>query len=79
MEQFHVTRVVAVLGVSLANLGISIGPVVGAPLSETFGRKPVYIVSMAGFVAFSAASGAARNISSASCLGIAKLLHRSQR
>ncbi|CEH14865.1 Synaptic vesicle transporter SVOP and related transporters (major facilitator superfamily) [Ceraceosorus bombacis] len=62
IEEFQVTRVVAVLGVSLANLGISIGPVIGAPLSETFGRKPVYLVSMAGFVAFSAASGGARNI-----------------
>ncbi|TQV95178.1 bicyclomycin resistance protein [Cordyceps javanica] len=43
MDEFRVTRVVALLPLSLYCFALGFGPVVGGPLSETMGRKPVYI------------------------------------
>lgn len=43
MEEFGVTRVVALLPLSLYCFALGFGPVVGGPLSETMGRRPVYI------------------------------------
>ncbi|KAH7911388.1 major facilitator superfamily domain-containing protein [Hygrophoropsis aurantiaca] len=51
-EQFHVSNFVVTLGVGLINFGFAIGPLIAAPLSELYGRQPVYICSTIGFVAF---------------------------
>jgi hypothetical protein len=44
------SETIANLGISLYLVGWSIGSLVLAPLSETFGRRPVYIVSLLVFV-----------------------------
>jgi multidrug resistance protein len=44
-EEFHVSSEVTTLCLSLYLLGFAIGPVLLAPLSEYFGRQPVYVVS----------------------------------
>ncbi|CAO1623447.1 unnamed protein product [Sympodiomycopsis kandeliae] len=43
-EEFGVSSEVVTLGLSLYVLGFAIGPPIVAPLSEQFGRKPVYLV-----------------------------------
>jgi MFS family permease len=45
-------------------LGLAIGPLFIAPLSETLGRRPIYIGTLTVFLAFIAASGAANNFAS---------------
>ncbi|KAI9368963.1 polyamine transporter [Aspergillus egyptiacus] len=44
-DQFNVSSEVTTLCLSMYVLGFAIGPVLLAPLSEYFGRQPVYIVS----------------------------------
>ncbi|POR32035.1 Polyamine transporter 4 [Tolypocladium paradoxum] len=48
---------VAVLPLSLYNLGLAFGPVVGAPLSETYGRKAVLLFAAPTFAAFTLGAG----------------------
>ncbi|OAA80745.1 Major facilitator superfamily domain, general substrate transporter [Akanthomyces lecanii RCEF 1005] len=59
----HTSRQVAVLPLSLYNLGLACGPLVGAPLSETYGRRavvlgtaPVFMLLVLG-AALSASAG----------------------
>lgn len=47
MDEFEVSRTVAILTISLYVLALGFGPVIGGPLSETIGRHPVYLVSTA--------------------------------
>jgi Ca2+/Na+ antiporter len=47
-EHFHVSRTAAVLSLSLFTLGLAIGPVIAAPISEMYGRSVVY--KSTGFV-----------------------------
>ncbi|KAK6353088.1 hypothetical protein TWF696_005078 [Orbilia brochopaga] len=49
-EDFHTSRTVATLGLSLYVLGLGIGPILSAPLSEQFGRKNIYKVSYTMFI-----------------------------
>lgn len=44
-KEFHVSSEITTLALSLYVLGFAVGPVLLAPLSEFFGRQPVYIVS----------------------------------
>ena len=44
--QFHVSSTVALLGISLYVLGLGFGPILAAPLSETLGRRAVYLISL---------------------------------
>ena len=55
---------VAMLPLSLYNLGLAFGPLVGAPLSETYGRKMVYVVTTPIFVAFMLGGGFAKDMTS---------------
>ncbi|PON23446.1 hypothetical protein TGAM01_v207680 [Trichoderma gamsii] len=59
---FHCSRIVAVLPLSLYNLGLAFGPMVGAPLSETYGRKSVFLLSTPVFVLFLLGSGFSKSI-----------------
>jgi MFS family permease len=45
-EEFHVSNTVALLGVTVYVLGLAFGPVIAAPISETFGRLLVYRFSL---------------------------------
>lgn len=51
-EQFGVSQVVAVLGLTLFVFGYGLGPMFLAPFAETpsIGRSPVYILTLAAFV-----------------------------
>ncbi|KAK7203058.1 major facilitator superfamily domain-containing protein [Myxozyma melibiosi] len=54
-EKFHVSNVVALLGMSLYVLGFASGPLVWAPFSELSGRRKPIIVGMLGFSIFNLA------------------------
>ncbi|KAJ4057938.1 hypothetical protein NW756_010335 [Fusarium oxysporum] len=56
-HEFHQGRLLSVLPLSLYNLGMACGPLVGAPLSETYGRKTVYVATTPIFLAFLLGSG----------------------
>lgn len=45
MERFHVSTTVALLPLSLYVLALGLGPMLGAPLSETYGRRAVYLIT----------------------------------
>lgn len=47
--QFNISREVTVLTISLYVIGIAVGPVLLGPLSEFYGRRPIYLVSFAIF------------------------------
>ena len=48
-RRFHVSKEVAILGVSLFVLGLGLGPLVSGPMSEIYGRNVVYRVSFCLF------------------------------
>ena len=54
---FSCSAELAVLPLSLYNLGLAFGPMVGAPLSETYGRKAVFLVTGPIFAAFTLGAG----------------------
>lgn len=64
MEEFQLSKLVAVLPLSLYNLGLAFGPLVGAPLSETYGRKAVFVTTTPIFVIFMLGSGFSKSIPS---------------
>ncbi|PWN29592.1 MFS general substrate transporter [Jaminaea rosea] len=51
-EDFGISKELSTIGLSLYVLGFAIGPPLVAPLSEQFGRRPVYLVCWALFVLF---------------------------
>lgn len=44
-EDFQISRIVATLGLSIFVVGLGLGPLFLAPLSEFYGRRPVYLVA----------------------------------
>ncbi|EGX88527.1 bicyclomycin resistance protein, putative [Cordyceps militaris CM01] len=56
-DEFRVTRVVALLPLSLYCFALGFGPVLGGPLSETMGRRPVYIGTSVLGALFTLAAG----------------------
>ena len=61
-EEFHVSRVVATLGLSLFVMGLGLGPMVLAPLSEFYGRRPIYVVSFFFYLIWLIPCALAKNI-----------------
>ncbi|MCJ1431239.1 hypothetical protein MMC27_000590 [Xylographa pallens] len=61
MEQFNTSQTVAILGISFYSVGIGFGPMIGAPISEAFGRKAVYLITMPISILFMMGSGLAEN------------------
>lgn len=50
MDEFGIrSEPVATLGVTSYLLGLAVGSLLLAPIAETYGRKPVYTICMAGF------------------------------
>ncbi|KAI0859697.1 cycloheximide resistance protein [Xylaria cubensis] len=65
LEEFHSTSPeIATFVVSVYLLGFAFGPLLVAPLSEIYGRVPVYHVCNVGFVAFSVACALAPSLDS---------------
>ncbi|KAF1986191.1 MFS multidrug transporter-like protein [Aulographum hederae CBS 113979] len=51
-KDMHVSTEVATLGLSLYVLGLACGPMSLAPLSEYYGRSPIYIISYGVYLTF---------------------------
>ncbi|PGH00823.1 hypothetical protein GX51_05600 [Blastomyces parvus] len=62
MEEFHCSRIVATLGLSLFIFGLGVGPLVLAPLSEFYGRRIIYVTSFTFFLIWLIPCAVARNI-----------------
>lgn len=60
--EFHISRVVATLGLSLFVMGLGLGPMLLGPLSEFYGRRPIYIVSFACFMIWLIPCAVAKNV-----------------
>lgn len=61
-SEFGTSRIVATIGLSLFVLGISLGPMMLSPLSEFYGRRPVYLVAWALYLIWIIPSAVAKNI-----------------
>jgi multidrug resistance protein len=61
-ETFHVSEEVTLLTITLFVIGFGVGPMAFAPLSEIFGRRPVYSVTLALAVLFTIPGAVAKNI-----------------
>lgn len=59
--ELHASRIVSTLGLSMFVLGIALGPV-WSPLSESYGRRPIYLASFAAFTLFIVPCAVAQNI-----------------
>ncbi|PIG69611.1 hypothetical protein AARAC_002748 [Aspergillus arachidicola] len=62
MPEFGCSRIVATLGVSFFVWGLAIGPLFFSPLSELYGRRYIYITSLASFLIWLIPCAVARNI-----------------
>ncbi|KAF1813450.1 MFS transporter [Eremomyces bilateralis CBS 781.70] len=49
MKEFNSSRIVVTIGLSLFVAGLGVGPMILSPLSEFYGRRPVYLVSYSFF------------------------------
>jgi multidrug resistance protein len=49
-EEFHSSRIVSILGLTTYVCGIALGPMLLGPLSEFYGRRPIYLISWSFFV-----------------------------
>ncbi|CAF9916807.1 hypothetical protein IMSHALPRED_003299 [Imshaugia aleurites] len=61
-KEFHVSRVVATLGLSLFVVGLGLGPMFLGPLSEFYGRRPIYVFSFGFFLIWLIPCAVAKNI-----------------
>ena len=64
MEEFGVSSTVAIVPLSLYTLALGLGPIVGGPLSETVGRYPVYLGTLALGSLFTLGIGFSQNFAS---------------
>lgn len=63
-EHFHVSNTAALLGVSLYVVGLAFGPILAAPISETFGRRVVYRISLPISMLFTLGAGFSKSFGS---------------
>ncbi|EPQ30350.1 uncharacterized protein PFL1_01876 [Pseudozyma flocculosa PF-1] len=49
MQDFKISKIVSILGLSLFVAGLGLGPMFLAPLSEFYGRRPIYLCSFSAF------------------------------
>ncbi|TVY62907.1 Efflux pump atB, partial [Lachnellula suecica] len=61
-KEFECSRLVATIGLSLFIMGLGIGPMLLSPLSEFYGRRPIYLVSFTMFFVWIIPSAVAKNI-----------------
>ncbi|KAF7318168.1 MFS general substrate transporter [Mycena chlorophos] len=61
-SEFGVSEVVTALSVSLMVVGFGIGPLAWSPLSELYGRRPLWIIPSAFYVIFNIPCAVAPNI-----------------
>ena len=63
-EHFGVSRTAAILPLTLYVIGLAFGPVLGAPISETFGRSIVYKFTAPVFMLFLIGAGFSKSFGS---------------
>lgn len=61
-EKYNVSLEVAILVCSMMVIGFAVGPLLWSPLSEQIGRRPVYIISLTGYVLLNILCALAPNI-----------------
>ncbi|KAH8601211.1 major facilitator superfamily domain-containing protein, partial [Bisporella sp. PMI_857] len=61
-KEFHCSRIVATLGLSFFIFGLGVGPMLLGPLSEFYGRRPIYLASFSLFLIWLIPSAVAKNI-----------------
>nr|OQO29690.1 hypothetical protein B0A51_02595 [Rachicladosporium sp. CCFEE 5018] len=61
---FEVSEEVSLLPLSFYNLGLAFGPLVGAPLSEVYGRKAVFLLTTPVFALLVLGAGLSRDVAS---------------
>ncbi|KAF7185418.1 Polyamine transporter 4 [Pseudocercospora fuligena] len=59
---FNTSKEIGILGLSLYNIGMAFGPLIGSPLSETAGRKVVVLVTTPLFALFTLGTGFSQNV-----------------
>ncbi|KAL3491041.1 major facilitator superfamily domain-containing protein [Aspergillus germanicus] len=62
IDDFHTKHLMATLGLSTFVLGIGTGPLLTGPLSEHYGRRPIYLISWTFFIIWDIPPVVARNI-----------------
>lgn len=60
--EFGNSRILSTLGLSTYVLGIAFGPLCFSPLSELYGRRPIYLVAWSLYVVWIIPQAVARNI-----------------
>lgn len=61
-DEFHISKIVGLLGVFTYLLGMAFGTIMFAPLSEIIGRRPIYLGAMSMFLLLILPSALAQNI-----------------
>jgi MFS family permease len=64
MSHFHVSRTAAIVPLTVYTLGLSLGPIFSAPLSEKHGRRIVYMLSSPIFMLFTLGAGFSKSFAS---------------
>jgi MFS family permease len=64
MQEFGVSQEVSLLPFVFYLLGLSFGPIMAGPSSETFGRKAVYVSALPMVAVFTLGAGFSQNITS---------------
>jgi len=62
VNDFRVSATVSLLPLTFYNLGMALGPIIASPMSETLGRKTVYLITTPIFAAFVLGAGFTQSI-----------------
>ncbi|KAF2735896.1 MFS general substrate transporter [Polyplosphaeria fusca] len=62
IPEFHQSRLICTLGLSMFVAGLGTGPMLLSPLSEFYGRRPIYICSFSFFLVWLIPCATAQNI-----------------
>ncbi|CAL1188130.1 unnamed protein product [Candida parapsilosis] len=62
MQEFGVSQELCLSGLTFYLIGLAVGPALAAPLSETYGRKPLYVISWPIGMLFTMGVGLSPNI-----------------
>ncbi|KAB8222991.1 major facilitator superfamily domain-containing protein [Aspergillus novoparasiticus] len=60
--EFHTSTLISTVGLSSFVLGIGTGPLLTGPLSEHYGRRPIYLVAWSMFLIWTIPSAVAKNV-----------------
>lgn len=61
-RDFGVSTTASLLPLSFYNLGMALGPIIASPMSETLGRKTVYLITTPTFAVFALSAGFTQSI-----------------